>query len=133
MAARNSPESSGRNSPLHSDSVTAKPPRRSDIGEGIEIEVDNLLKRLGGGAVAQAFGQGVGPGGILGLYSKQFGDGVSPALWTTAAICCRPATDCGLRLLRLPTSAVSRLSFGIAEGLLGFGLTASWHGLFTVT
>jgi hypothetical protein len=67
MAARNSPESSGRNSPLHSDSVTAKPPRRSDTGEGIEIEIDNLLKRLGGGAVAQAFGQGVGPGGILGL------------------------------------------------------------------
>jgi hypothetical protein len=67
MAARNSPESSGRNSPLHSDLVTAKSPRRSDIGEGIEVEIDDLLKRLGGGAVAQAFGQGVGPGGILGL------------------------------------------------------------------
>jgi hypothetical protein len=36
-------------------------------------------------------------------------------------------------LLCLPTSAVSRLSFGIAEGLLGFRFTASWHGLFTVT
>jgi hypothetical protein len=67
MAARNSPESSGRNSLLHSDSVTAKSPRRSDIGEGIEVEIDNLLKRLGGGAVAQAFRQRVGPGGILGL------------------------------------------------------------------
>ena len=67
MAARNSPESSGRNSPLHSDLVTAKSPRRSDIGEGIEVEFDDLLKRLGRGAVAQAFGQGVGPGGILGL------------------------------------------------------------------
>jgi hypothetical protein len=66
-AARNSPESSGRNSPLYSGSVTAKSPRRSDIGEGIEVEIDNLLKRLGGGAVAQAFRQGVGPGGILGL------------------------------------------------------------------
>jgi hypothetical protein len=67
MAARNSPESSGRNSPLHSDSVTAKPSRRSDIGKAVEIEIDDLLKRLGGGAVAHAFGQGVGPGGILGL------------------------------------------------------------------
>jgi hypothetical protein len=66
-AARNSPKSSGRNSPLYSDSVTAKSPRRSDIGEGIEVEIDDLLKRLGGGAVAQAFRQGVGPGGILGL------------------------------------------------------------------
>jgi hypothetical protein len=67
MAARNSPESSGRNSPLHSDSVTAKSLRRSDIGEGIEGEIDDLLKRLGGDTVAQAFGQGVGPGGILAL------------------------------------------------------------------
>jgi hypothetical protein len=67
MAARNSPESSGRNSPLHSDSVTAKSLRRSDIGEGIEVEIDDLLKRLGGDTVAQAFGQGVGPGGILAL------------------------------------------------------------------
>jgi hypothetical protein len=67
MAARNSPKSSGRSSPLYSDSVTAKSPRWFDIGEGIEVEIDNLLKRLGGGAVAQAFGQGVGPSGILGL------------------------------------------------------------------
>jgi len=35
--------------------------------------------------------------------------------------------------LCLPASTVSRLSFGIAEGLLGLGLTASWHSLFTVT
>jgi predicted RNA binding protein YcfA (HicA-like mRNA interferase family) len=63
MAARNSPESSGRNSPLYSDSVTAKSPRRSDIGEGLKVEIDDLLKRLGGSAVAQA----VGPGNILGL------------------------------------------------------------------
>jgi hypothetical protein len=54
-------------------------------------------------------------------------------LWATAAICYRPAADCGLRLLCLSTSAVAGLSFGIAEGLLGFGFAASWHGLFTVT
>jgi hypothetical protein len=56
MAARNSPESSGRNSPLHSDLVTAKPPRRSDIGKAVEVEIDDVLKRLSGGAVTQAFG-----------------------------------------------------------------------------
>ena len=67
MAARNSPESSGRNSPLHSDSVTAKPSRRSHVSEAFEVEIDDLLKRLGGGAVAQAFGQGIGPSGILRL------------------------------------------------------------------
>jgi hypothetical protein len=67
MAARNSPESSGRNSPLRSELVTAKPPRRSDIGKAIEVETDDLLKRLGSCAVAQTFGQGVGPSGILGL------------------------------------------------------------------
>ena len=67
MAARNSPESSARNSPLYSDLVTAKSPRRSDIGEGIEVEIDDLLKCLGGGAIAQTFGQGVEPSGIVGL------------------------------------------------------------------
>ena len=67
MAARNSPESSGRNSPLHSDLVTAESPRRCDIGEAIEVEIDDFLKCLGGGAVAQAFGQCVGPSDILGL------------------------------------------------------------------
>jgi hypothetical protein len=133
MAARNSPESSGRNSPLHSDLITAKSPRWPDTGEVIEVEIDDRLKRLGGGAVAQAFGQGVGPSGILGLQNKEFSDGISPALWTTAAVCCRPAADCGRGLLCLPTSTVACLSFGIAEGLLGFGLTASWHSLFTVT
>jgi hypothetical protein len=133
MAARISPESSGRISPLHSDLVTAKPSRRSDLGEVVEVEIDDLLKRLGGGSIAQAFGQGVEPSGILGLQSKQLGDGVSPALRTTAPVCCRASADRGLRLLYLPTSAVSRLSFGIAEGVLGFGFAASWHGLFTVT
>jgi Transposase C of IS166 homeodomain len=67
MAARNSPESSGRNSPLHSDLVTAESPRRCDIGEAIEVEIDDFPKCLGGGAVAQAFGQCVGPSDILGL------------------------------------------------------------------
>src|ERR1700733_13927998 len=59
MAARNSPESSGGNSPLHSDLVTAESPRRGDIGEAIEVGVDAFLKSLGGGAVAEAFGEGV--------------------------------------------------------------------------
>jgi hypothetical protein len=67
MAARNSPESSGRNSPVHSDLVTAKPSRQCDIGEAVEVEIDDFLKRLSDSAVAQAFGQRVGPGGILGL------------------------------------------------------------------
>src|ERR1700712_1359916 len=61
MAARNSPESSSRNSPLHSDSVTAKPSRRPDTGKAVEVEIDDFLKRLGGRTVAQAFGQGVVP------------------------------------------------------------------------
>jgi hypothetical protein len=56
MVAKNSPESSGRNSPLHFGFVTAKPSWRSDIGETIEVEIDDLLKRFGGGAVTQAFG-----------------------------------------------------------------------------
>ena len=67
MAARNSPESSGRNSSLHSELVTAKSPRRSDSGKSIEVELDHFLQRLGGRGVAQAFGQCLGPGGILGL------------------------------------------------------------------
>jgi hypothetical protein len=46
MAARNSPESPGRNSPLHSDLVTAQSLRQSDIGEGFEVELDDRLKCL---------------------------------------------------------------------------------------
>jgi hypothetical protein len=47
--------------------VTAESPRRCDIGDAIEVEIDDLPERLGGGAIAQAFGQRLGPGGIFGL------------------------------------------------------------------
>ena len=52
MAATNSPESSGRNSPLCCGSVSAVAARRFDGGEVIEVELDDLLERLCGGAVA---------------------------------------------------------------------------------
>jgi hypothetical protein len=36
-------------------------------------------------------------------------------------------------LLSLSASAISSLSFGVAEGLFARGLAALWHALFSVT
>ena len=46
-------------SPLSFGSVPAVTPRWLDGGEGIEVEIDDLLERLRGGGVAKAVGQGV--------------------------------------------------------------------------
>jgi hypothetical protein len=48
-------------------SVAPVSARRLDRGEIIEVEIDDILECLGSGAVAQAFGQGVGPSSIFGL------------------------------------------------------------------
>lgn len=52
---------------------------RDDRGEVVEIEVGDGLEGFGGGAVAEAVRQRIGPGGILGLQGEQLGDAVTPA------------------------------------------------------
>ena len=92
--------------------------RWHDCDERVEVEIDNGLKRLGGGTIAQAVGQRVVPGGILGLQRDQPGDGVVPALSSGPSVRRPTVTDLGKRLLGLAAGAISRLSFGVAEGVL---------------
>jgi hypothetical protein len=88
--------------------------RWHDCGERVEVEIDDGLKGLGGDTIAQAVGQRVMPGS-------------GPSVR-------RPTvTDLGKRLLDLAAGAISRLSFGVAEGVLAGGLATLWHALFSVT
>src|SRR6478736_5888670 len=76
-----SPKVPIENSPLHCVSIASVATRWLDRGEQIQIEIDDGLQRLRGGGIAQAIRQGVAPGGIFGLQSKQFGHSIGPALW----------------------------------------------------
>ena len=60
-------------------SVTAIAERRLNRGDGVQIEIDHLLKCRRGGAVAQAFGQGFEPRGAFGLDRDHLGQRVVPA------------------------------------------------------
>jgi len=84
-------------------SVTAISKRRLDRGGGVQIEIDHLLKHRRGGAVTQAFRQGIEPGGTLGLDRDQLGQRIIPAP--------RPASPHRPRLFdsgrRLPPGAVA--------------------------
>ena len=127
------PEVPTENSPLHYVSITSKATWRLDIGEDAEIEFDDGLESLGGGAVAKAVGQSVAPSGVFGLQGEQFGDGVVPSLRSGASVRWPAMADAGWRVLGLATSAISGLSFGVAESVVTFRLSASWHGVFSVT
>ena len=65
-------------------SISAKAARWLDGAEFVEIEIDDRLQRLAGGAVVQRFGQRVEPGSTLRLNDKEFGDGVAPSLGSRA-------------------------------------------------
>ena len=96
-------------------SVTTVTTRWLDDGEGFEVEIDDLLQGRCGGTVAEAVGQGVGPGGIFGLQGEQFGDGSAPAPWSAAAVC-RWAGDRGGRLAWLLAGAIAGLAFRVGHG-----------------
>ncbi len=96
--------------------------RWHDRHEFFEVEIDNGLKRLGGGTIAQAVGQRIVPGGILGLQRDQRGGGVVSPLSSGPSVRWPAVTDLGRRLPSLAAGAISRLSFGVAEGVLAGGL-----------
>ena len=133
MPTEFSPKVPAENSPLRYVSVAPEATWRRDGREFIEIEVDDGLEGLGGGAAAKAVGQGVVPGGIFGLQGEQFGDRVTPSLWSGTSICRSSVADRRRRLLGLPTGAIVGLSFGVAKGVIAGRLATSWHGMFSVT
>ncbi len=67
--------------------VTAVAARRLDGSEGIEVKIDDFLERVCSCTVTETIGQGIAPGGTLGLQYEQLGDGIVPAPRPTAAIC----------------------------------------------
>jgi hypothetical protein len=133
MPAEFSPKVPIENSPLRYASIASKATRRFDVGEDVKIELDDRLQCLGGGAVSEAVGQSVAPRGVFGLQDEQFGDRVTPSLWSGASIRRAAIADLRGRLLGLPACAISGLSLGVAEGTVTVRLAASWHGVFSVT
>jgi hypothetical protein len=103
-------------------SVAPVAARWHDCDERVEVEIDNGLKRLGGGTAAQAVGQRIMPSDILGLQLDQPGDGVVPTLSSGPSVRRPTVTDLGKRLVGLATGAISSLSFGVAEGVLAIWL-----------
>ena len=133
MPVEFSPKAPAENSPLRFGSITAITTGRDDRCKVFEIEFDDGLKRLGGWAVAQAFGQGVRPGGVFGLQGEQVCNGVAPALGAAAPIGGPSVAHHRRLLLGELAGAISGLAFGVAQGVFAFGLATSWHGAFSVT
>src|ERR1700704_731493 len=98
-----SPKVPAENSPLRYASIASKATRRLDVSENVKIEIDDGLESLGGGAVTEAVGQGVAPGGVFGLQGEQFGDGVVPSLRSGASVRSATASSrCAVPLSRSP-------------------------------
>jgi len=133
MPVEFSPKAPLENSPLRFGSVTAITTGRDDRGEVVEVEIDDGLKRLGGGAVAQAFGQGFGPGDIFSLQGEQSGDGVTPTLGAAAPVGGLSIANHGRRLLGELAGTIASLALGIAQGVFALRLATSWHRAFSVT
>ena len=133
MPVEFSPEVPTENSPVRCGSITAISARWDDFGEWFEVEFSDGLQRISGGTVAEAVGQGIVPGGILGLQGEQLGDGVAPALRSGAMVGRQTVADRGWCLPGLAAGTIAGLSLGVAEGLLALRLAAFWHLLFSVT
>jgi len=122
-----SPKAPVENSPLRCGLVATISPRRIDVGEVGQVELDDGLQSLGGGGLSQSFGQGFGPGGVFGLQGEEFGDGVVPALGTGPPVGGPAIADDGAGLVGL-TGPIAGLAFGIAERVSAFRLWVFRHG-----
>ncbi len=63
--------------PRHS--VSTEPPRQLDV-EGVDVDIADILKELGGPGLGQRLGQLVAPILVLGLQSAELGHGRGPPL-----------------------------------------------------
>src|SRR5271154_2211377 len=95
---------------------------RHDVGEFIEIEIDNRLQSRGGRTVSEVVRKCVAPGGVFGLQGEQLGDGIAPALWPGASVGRSSIVDHRHRLLHLVAGAIAGLAFGVAKRVLILGL-----------
>src|SRR6266436_1437271 len=105
-------------------SIPAETPWRFDRLEFVEIEVDDGLQRLGGGAILKALGQDLEPLAILALEGEQQSDGIAPAPGTASAVGRSPVVD--HRPGRGAGGAMPSLSLGIGHRFVAKGLAR--HG-----
>ena len=117
----------GRESPGDFRSVAPVSSRRLNGGDGLQIELDHLLKRRRRGAIAEAFGQDVEPRHALGLNRQHFDERVVPALCPASPRRRRAAFDRGRRLEQQPSGAMTGLAFGVTERDVPVRFTASGH------
>jgi hypothetical protein len=113
--------------PFHGRSIAAEAAWRLDADKIVEIEVDDGLQGGAGGGVTQIVRQDVIPGGVFGLQGDKPGDRVMPSLCAGAPVGWPPISDDRRWLLSFSARAITRLTFGVAERVLTFGLSASWH------
>jgi hypothetical protein len=97
-----------------------------DRNELVEIEIDDGLKRVAGGAVADGLGKRVEPGEVFGPQNDEVGDGVAPALGPAAAIDRPAVSDDRCAGMARP---VARLALGACERLITDWLATAWHRL----
>src|ERR1019366_1127267 len=108
-------------------SVTAVSAGRLNRGDGVQIEIDHVLKCCRGGTVAQAFGQGLEPRGAFGLDRGHLGQRFVPALRSASPRRRRGAFDGERWLKRQPSGAMTGLALGVAQRDGTFGHTATGH------
>src|SRR5215213_889206 len=79
-----------------------------------EVEFDDRLQSLHGGALLQVYRQALQPNGVLGLQGGECGDRIVPTLSATAMI--GGPADADQRRANDPSGAVSGLAFGGGHG-----------------
>jgi hypothetical protein len=87
---------------MSAGSIASEAARRLDVAEFVEVEIDNRLQRLAGGAIAGGFGQSSEPIGVFGLQSEQFGHRGLPSLNPRAAVGGSAIADDGLVVTSVP-------------------------------
>jgi hypothetical protein len=96
-------------------SIASEAARRLDGGEFVEIEIDNGLQSLSGGAMAGGFGHSGEPIGVFGLQGEQFDHRGLPSLNPRAPVGRSAIADEGSRSM---AGAIAGLTLGSGESAL---------------
>jgi len=108
---------SGRRLDGTSTSISSIAARRLDLGESIQVEIDDRLKRNPGSTVAEALGQRIEPCGTFRLDREHFSEGVVPALGPTPPIHRLVVFNHNPGLECLQSGAMASLALSVAEGV----------------
>ena len=115
----------GRRLDSRRTSITAIAARRLDLGESIEVVIDDRLQRHRCGTFAEALGQRIEPCGTFGLDCEHFGEGVVPAPGPAPPVHRLAVFDHNPWLECLQPGAMARLALSVAQGVLTLRCAAS--------